>query len=206
MLFASITFNGIGASLGGKVGNRTLAVTGMLTSTVGLGLLANLSADSDFSTLAIALVVLGAGAGLAQPAAISALMGAVPAEQAGVGAALNDTIQQAGAALGIAVIGSVLSSTFTGAMPASAPETARRSIGDALAVAASTGDSALVTTARDAFATAMSAGFIAGGAGVLAAAVLALFVMRNGKSAPGPETEKTDPVAEKLHVDRANTK
>ncbi|MFQ6397007.1 MFS transporter [Nocardia sp. KC 131] len=206
MLFASITFNGIGASLGGKVGNRTLAVTGMLTSTVGLGLLANLSADSDFSTLATALVVLGAGAGLAQPAAISALMGAVPAEQAGVGSALNDTIQQAGAALGIAVLGSVLSSTFTAAMPESAPETARRSIGDALAVAAGTGDSALVTTARDAFATAMSASFIAGGAGVLAAAVLALFVMRNGKSAPEPETEETDPVAENLCVDRANTK
>ena len=46
---------------------------------------------------------MGAGVGLAQPAVISALMGAVPAEYAGVGSAVNDTIQQAGAALGVAV-------------------------------------------------------------------------------------------------------
>ncbi|WP_433196975.1 hypothetical protein ACQP1G_45760 [Nocardia sp. CA-107356] len=105
-----------------------------------------------------------------------------------IGSALNDTIQQAGAALGIAVLGSILSSSFTAAMPDSAPAVARQSIGDALAVAAQTGDSALVAMARDAFATAMSASFIAGAAGVVAAAVLALFVMRNNKTAPVAET------------------
>ncbi|MFI9507454.1 DHA2 family efflux MFS transporter permease subunit [Nocardia sp. NPDC052566] len=188
MMIASILFNALGAALGTKIGNRTLAVTGMLISTAGLVLLANLSADSGFGMLALALVILGAGAGMAQPAAVSALMGAVPHEQAGVGSALNDTIQQAGAALGIAVLGSILSSTFTGAMPDSAPEAARNSIGDALAVAASTGDSALIGTAREAFSTAMSASFLAGAAGIFAAAVLALFVMRNRKT-EAPVTE-----------------
>ncbi|WP_406234770.1 MFS transporter [Nocardia sp. NBC_01009] len=206
MMFASIMFNGLGAGLGTKVGNRTLAVTGMLTTAAGLVLLANLSADSGFTMVAIALVVLGAGVGLAQPAAIAALMGAVPAAQAGVGSALNDTIQQAGAALGIAVLGSILSSTFTEAMPDSAPEAARRSIGDALAVATSTGDNALVTTAREAFATAMSASFIAGAAGVLAAAVVALFVMRNTKTAQEPEPQEADPATEEPRTDPAITK
>ncbi|MFI6042051.1 MFS transporter [Nocardia sp. NPDC051321] len=184
MMAASIVCNGLGAGLGGKVGNRTLAVTGMLVSTVGLGLLAGLSADSGFGVLSIALVVLGAGAGLAQPAAIAALMGAVPPEQAGVGSALNDTIQQAGAALGIAVLGSILSSTFTSSMPDSTPELARHSIGDALALAAGTGDTELLGTAREAFTTAMSVSFIAGGVGILAGAIVALFVMRNKKTAP----------------------
>lgn len=190
MMAASIVFNGLGAGLGSKVGNRTLAVTGMLVSTVGLGLLAGLSADSGFGVLAGALVVLGAGAGLAQPAAIAALMGAVPPEQAGVGSALNDTIQQAGAALGIAVLGSILSSTFTSGMPDSAPEAARHSIGDALALAAQTGDDALLGTARDAFTHAMSVSFIAGGAGILAGAIVALFVMRNTKTAPAAAVEE----------------
>lgn len=184
MLLASITFNALGAGLGGKLGNRTLAGTGMLISAAGLGLLATMSADSGFGMLAVALAVLGAGSGLAQPAAISALMGAVPEEQAGVGSALNDTIQQAGAALGIAVLGSILSSTFTNAMPDSAPAAARHSIGDALALGAQTGDSALIATARESFSTAMSASFVAGAAGILAAAVVALFVMRGGKAAP----------------------
>lgn len=184
MMAASIVFNGLGAGLGSKVGNRTLAVTGMLVSSVGLGLLAGLGPDSGFGVLTVALVVLGAGAGLAQPAAIAALMGAVPAEQAGVGSALNDTIQQAGAALGIAVLGSILSSTFTGNMPDSAPEIARTSIGDALALAARTGDTELVAVAREAFTTAMSTSFLAGGTGILAGAIVALIVMRNNKTAP----------------------
>ncbi|MFF3221485.1 MFS transporter [Nocardia suismassiliense] len=183
MMVASIAFNGLGASLGTKVGNRTLAVTGMLVSAVGLGLLAGLAADSGFGMLALALVILGAGAGLAQPAAIAALMGAVPREQAGVGSALNDTIQQAGAALGIAVLGSILSSTYTSGMPDSAPEAARHSVGDALALAARTGDTALFGTAREAFTDAMSVSFLAGGAGILAGAVVALVVMRNKKNA-----------------------
>ncbi|GAA5104145.1 MFS transporter [Nocardia iowensis] len=184
MMAASIVFNGLGAGLGSKVGNRTLAVTGMLVSSVGLGLLAGLGPDSGFGVLTVALIVLGAGAGLAQPAAIAALMGAVPAEQAGVGSALNDTIQQAGAALGIAVLGSILASTFTGNMPDSAPEIARTSIGDALALAARTGDTELVAVAREAFTTAMSTSFLAGGTGILAGAIVALIVMRNNKTAP----------------------
>jgi DHA2 family multidrug resistance protein-like MFS transporter len=54
-------------------------------------------------------------------------MGAVPSEHAGVWSALNDTIQQAGSVLGVAALGSVLASSFTGAMPASAAEAARHS-------------------------------------------------------------------------------
>ncbi|GAB2649601.1 MFS transporter [Nocardia goodfellowii] len=184
MLLASILCNGLGAGLGATLGNRALAVTGMLITTVGLGLLSSLRADSGFTLVAVALVVLGAGAGFAQPAAIAALMSAVPEEQAGAGSALNDTIQQAGAALGIAVLGSILASGFTRAMPEDAPEAARRSIGDAFAVAAGTGDAALIDTARTAFASGMTTSFLAGGVGVLAAAILALFVMRGNKTAP----------------------
>ena len=55
-------------------------------------------------------------------------MGAVPPAHAGVGSALNDTVQQAGAALGVAVLGSVLAGVYTAAMPASAPAAARDSI------------------------------------------------------------------------------
>ncbi|WP_327111087.1 DHA2 family efflux MFS transporter permease subunit [Nocardia sp. NBC_01730] len=191
MMVASIVFNGLGAGLGSKVGNRTLAVTGMLISAVGLGLLAGMSADSGFGMPAVALVVLGAGAGLAQPAAIAALMSAVPQEQAGVGSALNDTIQQAGAALGIAVLGSILSSTFTSSMPESTPELAKHSITDALALAARTGNTELVTTARDAFTSAMSTSFLAGGVGILAAAIVAMFLMRNTRSAPVEQVGET---------------
>jgi DHA2 family multidrug resistance protein-like MFS transporter len=192
MAVASLAFNIVGAALGGKIGNRALAVVGLTVMAAGFGLLAIVPPDAGFLVLGTALFVLGAGGGLAMPAAIAALMSTVPSEQAGVGSALNDTIQQAGAALGVAILGSVVSTAFTGAMPGSAPERARGSIGDALGVAARSGDTGLAEAARDAFSTAMSASFAVAACGVLAAAVLALLVMRDNKTEAG-RTNPTEP-------------
>ncbi|MYS85548.1 hypothetical protein [Embleya scabrispora] len=84
-------------------------------------------------------------------------------------------------ALGVAVLGSILSGTYTGAMPDSAPEQARQSISDALALADASGEHALADTAREAFTSAMSALFWAGAACVLAASALALILIRDPK-------------------------
>jgi EmrB/QacA subfamily drug resistance transporter len=186
MALASLACNTLGATIGAKIGNRTLIVTGLTVMAAGFGLLA---VPGSFAVTAAALLTIGAGGGLAMPAAVSALMGAVSAEHAGVGSALNDTIQQAGAALGVAVLGSVLSSAYTAAMPATAPEQARRSVADALAA----GDATLAQAARDAFASAMSSVFLLSAAGVLAAAVLAALVLRGPKSHPIPSGEPREP-------------
>ena len=69
------------------------------------------------------------------PAAVSALMGTIPPEQAGVGSALNDTIGQSGSALGVAILGSLLASGLARHMPAGLPGPARHSIAGALAAA-----------------------------------------------------------------------
>ncbi|MFJ8020499.1 MFS transporter [Streptomyces sp. NPDC096311] len=183
LALATLAFNSVGAALLPKTGNRAMVVFGLLVIASGFGLLSTLNAESGWGVLAGAMCLMGAGGGLTMPAAMAAMMGAIPDEHAGVGSALNDTVQQAGAALGVAVLGAVLSSTFTGHMPATAPAAARHSIGDALAVAARTGDTSLLASAHDAFTSAMSASFLAGGAGVLVAAVLAVFLMRDGRPA-----------------------
>ncbi|MEV4116040.1 MFS transporter [Nonomuraea sp. NPDC049695] len=174
MFVASVIFNGIGTGLGIKLGNRTTAVLGMIVMATGFGLLAFTSPDS-FVALAITQVVLGAGGGLAVPTTIAALMGAIPTEQAGVGSALNDTIQQAGAALGVAILGSLATSSYTSAMPATASEEARRS------VAAAVADPSLAAVAREAYHAAMSSAFLGAATGVLGAAVLALLMLRGRK-------------------------
>ncbi|MGI5170720.1 MFS transporter [Spirillospora sp. CA-253888] len=181
MAVASLVFNGVGAGLGARFGNRAVAVSGMVVMAAGFGLLA-VSAE-DLTTLVAAQFVLGAGGGLAMPSAVAALMGTIPADQAGVGSALNDTIQQAGAALGVAALGSLAAGGYAAAMPADAPEAARRSI--AVAVT----DPALADAARAAYGAAMSTAFAGAAAGVLGAAVLALLLMRGRKPAlpaPGP--------------------
>ncbi|WP_433462087.1 MFS transporter [Spirillospora sp. CA-128828] len=185
---ASVAFNTLGATVLSGIGHRGLIAAGLTGMAAGFGVLAALSAEGGFVQPAIGLFLLGAGGGLAMPAAVSALMGTIPGEHAGVGSALNDTVQQAGAALGVAVLGSIVSSGFTGTMSGSAPGQAARSVGDALAVAGRTGDTALAGAARDAFTTAMSSAFAVSAAGVLAAAVLALIVLREKPAAaPRPE-------------------
>lgn len=201
MAIASLSFNTLGATFGSRIGNRVLIVFGLTVMACGFGLLSAASAEYGFVLPAAALLLLGAGGGLAMPAAVSALMGTVPAEQAGVGSALNDTIQQMGAALGIAVLGSVLAGTYTAAMPATAPEAARRSIADALTTAGRNGDTGLGQAAREAFTTAMSAAFMISAAGVLAAALLALIVMRPRPTRPPlPDHHQTpEPVLAPSH-------
>lgn len=179
---AALIGNGAGAGLAAKVGNRVLILAGMLVMAGSFALLTTVDAASGFTVPAIALGLLGLGAGLAMPAAVGALMSTIPEEKAGVGSALNDTIQQAGTALGIAILGSLLTSTFSREMPAGASEEAKQSIGGALAAAK--GDPAMVEAAREAFTTAMSTTFTIGAIGVLAAAALATLVMRDGKKAP----------------------
>ncbi|WP_326561664.1 MFS transporter [Micromonospora sp. NBC_01796] len=194
MAVATLASNTVGATLGQKIGNRWMTAAGLVVIAAGFGALATLSAENGFGMLVAAMVLIGIGGGLALPAATAALMGAVPTEHAGVGSALNDTVQQAGAALGVAILGAVLSRTFTGSMPDSAPEASRHSISDALNLATGTGNTGLAETAREAFTTAMSASFVAGGAGVLAAAVLALVLMRDRST--NPATPAPDQIRE----------
>ena len=187
MAVAVILVNGVGATLGQKIGNRPMTVAGLVVLAGGFWVMSRLSADDGFGMVALALGVFGVGAGLAQPAATAALMGAVPHEHAGVGSALNDTVQQAGAALGIAILGSALANSFTAKMPESAPDAARRSIGEAFAL----GDAGLADTARTAFAQAMSGTFVVSAVAVLGSAVLALVLMRDRKTS-APEEVKDE--------------
>ncbi|MFI5529417.1 MFS transporter [Kitasatospora sp. NPDC051853] len=186
---ASLVFNGIGAALGARLGNRTMVVTGLLFCAGGFGVLGTLDAGDGFLPTALALVLMGAGGGIAMPAAVSTLMAAIPPAQAGVGSALNDTIQQAGAALGVAVLGSILVDRYGSEMPDTAPAAARRSIADALAL----GDTGLAGQAREAFTSAMSSTFVVSAVGVVAAAVVALVVLPHGTKTPeAPPAESAE--------------
>jgi len=188
---AALIGNGMGAKLTAKIGFRFLILAGMLVMAASFALLATVSADTPFAVPAVALGLLGLGAGLAMPAAVGALMGTIPPEQAGVGSALNDTIGQAGSALGIAILGSMLAGGYSRNVPAGAPAEARSSIAGALAAA--DGNSGLIHQAREAFTTSMSTTFTVSAIGVLVAAALATLVMRDKKTDnEETDTEKTD--------------
>ncbi|GIH14400.1 MFS transporter [Rugosimonospora africana] len=178
LLAAAIVFNGIGVVVDKKFGVRAAAAIGLGLLAVGFGVLATISMADGYGKLVVALVIIGAGSGTAGPGLYGTLLGALPHDRAGVGSAVNDTVQQVGQALSVAILGSVLTAAFSAAMPDDVTGPARHSIGEALGVAAATGDAGLAHVAREAFVKAMSIASIAGLVGAVGAVVLAAAVLR----------------------------
>ena len=108
-------------------------------------------------------MLMAAGMGMTMAPATEAVMGSLPRAKAGVGSAVNDTTRQVGGALGVAVIGTIVTSVYSarivdltgvfGLAPAQTAQ-AESSLGAAQGLAASLGDQA------DAFAAAASDGFV----------------------------------------------
>jgi EmrB/QacA subfamily drug resistance transporter len=184
LLVATMVFNGIGVVVDKKLGTRTAIAIGFGLFTVGFALLATTQAGDGYGQLVLALVIVGAGSGTCGPAAYGTLLGSLPKERAGVGSAVNDTIQQLGQALSVAVLGSVLTAVFANAMPAGLPAQVRRSVGEALAVATATGNTSLADTARTAFVHAMSIAAVIGAIGGVAAGIVAVVVLRSTAAGP----------------------
>ncbi|GAA5152403.1 MFS transporter [Amycolatopsis dongchuanensis] len=168
-----------------KLGLRTLTCAGLLIVIAGVLLLGRLTAESGYPELAVAVCVLGGGLGLTAPPATSAILDNVPPGQYGVASAVNDATRELGAALGIALAGSVLSAGYTGAMhPATAMlapgarEAAEGSLAGALAVAERSGPAggALAQAARAAFADGMWYSLLAL-AGIVAAGAVAAVIL-----------------------------
>ncbi|MFC3741004.1 MFS transporter [Paractinoplanes deccanensis] len=178
LLVTAVVFNGIGVAVDKRLGTRVALSAGLLLMACGFGALAALSPGDGYGHLALALVLIGAGSGTAGPAAYGTLLGALPPDRVGVGSAVNDTVQQVGTALSVAVLGSVLTAAYRSAMPPDATEEARRSIGDALRVAASTGDAGLARLAQNSFVDAIAATALVGVIGGILAAIVAAAVLR----------------------------
>ncbi|MHC9296787.1 MFS transporter [Mycobacterium sp. LTG2003] len=123
------------------LGLRLTASVGLLLIAVGLLCMRLLELDSSYFDFAWPLLIVSTGIGLCTAPTTSAIMGAVPDEKQGVASAVNDTTREVGAALGIAVAGSILAAQYQHVLrPAltSAPEAVRgpalNSLAEALTV------------------------------------------------------------------------
>jgi hypothetical protein len=125
-----------------------------------------MTTTTGYPRLGVAMLMLGAGLGMAGAPATESIMGSLPRNRAGVGSALNDTAREVGGALGVAIVGSIVSSIYrsrlTDTMPKNVPapvaEAAQDSIGTALHASTSLGTNGagLVSAAQEAFVAAMS--------------------------------------------------
>ncbi|WP_225099681.1 MFS transporter [Streptomyces sp. CoH27] len=90
---------------------RPRAVTGSGLALIGLGLLGASTADATtpYAVFVVWLLVISSGAGLCMPALTYGVVTSLPAHQAGLGSGLGTTARETGAALGVAVTGTILS-------------------------------------------------------------------------------------------------
>jgi EmrB/QacA subfamily drug resistance transporter len=148
------------------LGTKRVVVAGMLVFAIGMVVASTSTVGSGYPRVAIAMVLLGSGMGLALAPSTESIMGALPRDEAGVGSAVNDTSREVGAALGVAVIGSMLSSIYGSqfaehapdALPAAARHAADNSLGAALQVSGQLGSAGatVAEVAKEAFVFAMS--------------------------------------------------
>jgi hypothetical protein len=126
-----------------KIGLRIAVATGLFLIGAGLFTMRYLDAGSSYIDLVAPLLITSAGIGLCVAPTTSAITNAVRTEKQGVASAVNDTTREVGAAVGIAVAGSVLAAQYSSVLtPALAgfPEQIRAAALDSLANALATAD------------------------------------------------------------------
>lgn len=144
----------------GRLGERAAISGGVVVSAlafVGLGLQEQ---DGAFWGLGLALAIYGIGFGLSTTVATTMIIASIPGEDNSTAAALNDALREVGAALGIALLGTVLNVVYrmrvedhsVGLDPA-VVDTIRDGFGPAMQVVASMGERGVevLDIARDAF-------------------------------------------------------
>ncbi|MGV0813626.1 MFS transporter [Mycolicibacterium boenickei] len=171
-----------------RLGLRLCVSIGLLVIAVGLMCMRLLQLDSGYLDYTWPLLIISIGIGMCTAPTTSAIMGAVPDEKQGVASAVNDTTREVGAALGIAVAGSILAAQYqnhlgpklTG-LPAEVREPILSSLAEALAVAGQLGPQggAVGELAKQAFLDATNSALL------VMAAVLAVAAVFVGIWAPG---------------------
>ncbi len=191
---------GGGVSLAGP---RSVVAVGYLLMAVAmiLGASTTLASSTGYTLAWVALA--GFGLGLVMPAAMGAALGALSAERSGAGSALLTAMRQVGSTIGVAVLGTVISTSYgsgvataAAGLPGQAASAVRSSVGAGVAVARSLGSPALLDTVRNAFVHGMSGMLWTCGGIAVACAVLALLFLPRRTALPsGQQGEPADETA-----------
>lgn len=140
------------AALAPKLANRFGATRTMLVGLVfaggGLTTLALLaSVEGGYMSVLPGLLIIGLGMGFTMTPSTEAITESLPIEKQGVASALNDTSREIGGAVGIALLGAIVSGGYRDSiepalagLPAELAEPAAEGIGNAYGVVAAAGD------------------------------------------------------------------
>lgn len=170
--------------LAARFSPRGVVAAGAAVMALSFLLTAMMDRQTGIWLLIVAQLLFGMGWGCIMAPATGALMSVVPLPKAGAGQAVTQTARQVAGALGVAVIGSVLSSAYRTAigdavqvLPADLRDEAAASIGGtllAVTAAGLTDNQSLINAGMDAYVSGMRAAMVVAIVVVLAAAVISM--------------------------------
>jgi hypothetical protein len=194
----------VGTKLAVRGGNKEVVASGLTAFGAALLWISTASASTHYIEIVGQMILAGGGLGLITAPATEAIMGAVPTEKAGVGSAVNDATRLFGAALGVAVIGSIAASLYSSrlgatippGLPAQAAAVAKGSVGGALVAAKSLQQAglagpahALSTSAVGAFLHSLAGSLRVAGSISLAGALMAAGLLPSRPAQPAIDVE-----------------
>jgi EmrB/QacA subfamily drug resistance transporter len=177
-------------------GTRLTVSGGLAMLAAGLVVLSQVHLATGYAVVAAGLALCGLGIGASIGAAMNTVMAAAGGDDAGIGASVNSALRNACAAIAIAVLGSVLSTTYArdlrpalAALPARDAATARASITQAVQLASRlpSGGPALRAAAGTAFLHGMSTVML------ICAAVAVAAILTSLRYLPGRDTRGGTP-------------
>jgi MFS transporter, DHA2 family, multidrug resistance protein len=177
--------------IAGRMGRVTLMMTGMILAAAGFVMLA---LASSLIGVVLASIVFSVGFTPVVTLTTDLIVAAAPPERAGSASSLSETSAELGGALGIALLGSLGAAIYRSRMadavpdglPKAAAEAAGATLGGAIAAGHLAGEAAetMLVTARDAFWYSFQITALIAAAGMIAAAALAMTLLRKRQPAP----------------------
>ncbi|MYS87488.1 MFS transporter [Embleya scabrispora] len=197
--------SGLAPRLAARIGARATMAAGILLAGAGLALMAAIvSVDGGYLSVLPGMLAMGSGMGLSMTPATEAITGALPHEHQGVASALNDVTREFGTALGVALLGALLSSGYRKAIdsrlagvPQGPADTAREGVANALDVANQTGPhtQTVIRAAQESFVEGWQQAMWAG---VAVMAALFFYVLARGPQSPTrPSANEPEPAEAK---------
>lgn len=95
-----------------KIGARTVISVGLLFVTAAFVAMATWTKDMTYWHLFFTMLVMMMGISFAMTPGTNILIASVPRNRSGMGSAMNDTVRELGSALGVAVLGAILSAQY----------------------------------------------------------------------------------------------
>ena len=187
-----------------RVGSRRVVAAGLVCVGGIMATIALWQPDTTYVVIGVTFFCLAVSMGNVMAPSTDAVMGAVPEANAGIASAMNDVTRQVSGAFGVAVIGSVINTAYSGRMdaavaglPPEAAEAASDSVGAATRIASMLPEglgAELAAAADVAFTDALGiAVLVSAGVAVAGAVLIARFL-------PARHLPRAAPVETERHV------